>query len=257
MASTLDQGFTAYGARLLTTAAPFDPFAKTGGKDDDATYLARPGVDFLRPWLAIEGDAAFQWPLGLQGFTHTIDPVLGTHSFIGGNAVVVDVVSTGNESLTMSGSFPGDSAPVLMQALREVVRRVAPGGKILYVPEVMTHAQRVQVSHSEFDRDQSARGRSMGYSIDFEITGLAGPTGSAPYTTGPVSTTAKAKGSSPRSVRSDSAHNTLRRIAAWKMGSSARWEQAYTLSEAWFIQHSVPRSKAPDYRLPIGTTIYF
>lgn len=255
--SAVDQGFKIYGAHLLTSAAPYDPFSNTGGKDDDAYYMARPGVDFQRPWLAIEDDAAFQWPLGVEGFTLVTDPVLGSHSFIGDNKVVVDVVNTGNESLTLSGSFPGDSAPILMQSLREVVRRVAPLGKVLYVPELMTHAQRVQVSHSEFDRDQGGRGRSLTYTIDFQILGLAGKTGSPPYTVEDATTTASAKGTSARVVSVDSKHRTLRRVAQWKLGSAAKWAQIYVLSEAWFINNNISRPQAPDHILPIGLRLYF
>lgn len=255
--STVDQGFEIYGAHLLTKAAPYDPFSNTGGKDDDAYYMARPGVDFMRPWLAIEEDAAFQWPLGVEGFTLTTDPVLGTHSFIGDNKVVVDVIHTGAESLTLNGSFPGDSAPILMQSLREVVRRVAPNGKVLFVPELMTHAQRVQVSHSEFDRDSGGRGRTLSYTIDFQILGLAGKTGSPPFTAEDVQTTAPPKGNSARTVKVDSKHRTLRKVAQWKLGKSTLWEQIYRLSEAWFINNSVPKSQAPDKILPLGLTLYF
>lgn len=253
----LDQDFLAYGSKLLTTDQPYDPAARVGDAGDDSYYLARPGVDFMRPWLAIQGDVAFQWPLGLQGFTLTTSPDLGTHHFVGDNKVVVDVIHTGAESITMAGSFLGDSAPSLVQALREVVRRVAPAGKILYIPEVMSHAQRVQVSNFVADRDRAGRGRAMSYTIDFWITGLAGKIATPTQPREPVVATSSARGTSGRTVHSDAAHNTLRKIAAWKLGSADDWARLYSLNEPWFNSHSIQKSKAPDYRLPAGTAVSY
>lgn len=255
--SSIDQGFVAYGAKLFTPAQPYDPFTKKGGPDDDAHYTRRPGIDFMRPWLAIDNDIAFQWPLGVEGFTLTTDPVLGSHSFIGDNKVVLDVINTGTEQITLAGSFPGDSAPSLLQALREVVRRAAPKGKILFIPELMSHAQRVQVGHAEWSRDQQGRGRTLNYSIDVQIIGIAGDTGSPPYTVQDVPTTAANKGNPARFAKSDSTHNTLQKIALWKLHASSKWDQLYKLNEPWFIAHGIPKSQAPSYRLPLGTTVYF
>lgn len=255
--TTVDQGFTAYGAHLFTQASPYDPVALSGGRDDSAVYMARPGIDFLRPWLAIEKDIAFQWPLGIQGFTHTTDPVLGKHSFIGDNKVTIDVINSGNESLTLSGTLPGDSSPALYQALREVVRRVAPNGKILFVPELMSHANRVQVSHAEWGHDQQERSRSLTYTIDFDLMGEAGAAINPPFTMSPVTTTAANKGNPARLVSVDAKHNTLRLIAQWKLGSNTHWDTIYQLNEVWFVNHAIPKSQAPTYRLPIGLKVYW
>jgi hypothetical protein len=256
--SALDQGFRAYGARLLTRAAPYDPVARTGDPDDTAHFILRPGIDFERPWLAIENDVAFQWPLGLQGFNLTTDPQVGIHHFIGDNKVVVDVIHTGDERITLAGSFPGDSAPDLVQSLREVVRRDGgERGKILFVPEIMTHAQRVQVMHSEFQRPQEGRGRDHTYSIDFAIVGIAGSTAKTGVATEPTVTTAQKKGSSARTVTSNGTYNTLRRIAQWKLGDSIKWRQIYDLNEKWFTSRSIPIAQVPDYRLPLGTRLYY
>ena len=257
MASSVDQGFGAYGAKLFTKAAPYDPRAKTGGPGDEASYLVRPGVDFLRPWIAIENDIAFQWPLGVQGFDFTTDPVLGSHTFIGDNAVVLDVLHTGVEALTLTGTFPGESSPSLFQALREVVRRVAVNGKILFIPEVMSHAQRVQVSHFESSRDSGERGRTLGYSLAVQIVGQASPNSTPAYTLSPVSSTAANKGTSARTVAVNSTHRTLRQLALWKLGSAAKWTQIYTANEAYFVNHSIPKSQAPTHRLPLGLKFYY
>jgi hypothetical protein len=52
-------------------------------------------------------------------------------------------------------------------------------------------------------------------------------------------------------------HNTLRRVAAWKLGSSDQWRSIYNLNESWFNSRNIAISQAPDYRLPAGTKLYF
>lgn len=257
MSSALDKGYRAFNAKLITTAAPYDPFSRTGKDDDPARFTARPGIDFLRPWLAIRNGIAFQWPTGLQGWRLSTDPTLGIHKAIGDNVVEIDVVHTGEEHISMTGMFPGDTGPVLIAALRQMARVGAPEGKILYIPEILTHAQRVQVLNFEGSGDEDTRGRDCRYSIEFVITGLAGKTGAPQFTADPVSTTAMAKGNSPRSVSTDSSHNTLRKIASWKFGSSSKWRTIYEANELYFISHNIPSSKAVDYRLPLGTVMYY
>ena len=254
---TLDQGFKAFGARLATTAGPFDPSTGHGLDTDSARYSARPGIDFFRPWLAIRNGLAYQWPLGVEGFELTTDPVLGVHRFIGDNAVSVDVLHTGEERIVLTGNFPGDTSPAQIQMLREVVRRKAPAGKILFIPEIMTHAQNVQVGPSKFSRPEDGYGRDFRYSIEFLIQGLAGKTGAPQFQPDEIVTNAAAKGKAPRTLKVDSKRNTLRKIAAWKLGSGAKWRQVFNLNELWFVSRSVPLAKAPDYRIPVGTVIYF
>lgn len=255
----VDQGFRAYGSKLLTLSGPYDPASGVGDVSDTAHFIARPGVDFQRPWLAIENGVAFQWPLGLQGYDLSTEPQLGLHHFIGDNKVVVDVVHSGDERITLAGSFPGDSAPDLMEALREVVRRDGgERGKILFVPEVMPHAQRVQVAMSKFSRPPDGRGRDHSYSIDLIIVGIASANSKTTGTvTDPVVTTAKKKGTSARKVSTNAKYNTLRKIAAWKLGDSVKWRQIYELNESWFTSRHIPIAQVPDYRLPLGTPLYF
>lgn len=253
-----DQTFRRYGAKLETTSAPYDPFAKVGDPNDSAWYVLQPGVNFMRPWIAVRNGPAFQFPLGLEGFTLAIDPTLGTHKFIGDNKVVIDVIHAGEEHFTMTGNFPGDSAPDLMQALRDVVYQVASDeGKILYVPEIMTHAQRVQVVHAEFGRSEDQRGRDATYSIEFVRMGLASinpDDTSQPATPQP---TTRPKGRTTHSVNVDAKHNTLRKIAAWKLGSSSKWRTLYRANEAWFNKRNITIAKAPGYRLPLGAVIHY
>lgn len=255
---TSDQGFTSYGAKLITTAAPFDPSTSTGNKNDTARYAARPGVDFLCPWLAVEDGVAFQWPLGVEGFSLTNDPKTAVHSFIGDNGVRVDVLNLSEEHITLSGNFLGTSAPELIQALRTVVLADAgkSGSKILYVPKILPHSVRCQVVHSEFSRNDSDRGYDAAYSIEFVFVGA--PVVSKGGVAVPKQqTTAPKKGNSSRSVTVNAAHNTLRKLAAWKLGSASNWRQLYNANETWFTKRNIQIAKAPDYRLPIGAVFYY
>lgn len=256
--AALDQGFRRYNSQLETTSAPFNPFTGIGDEDDPAHYVARPGVDFFRPWLAIRNGPAFQWPLGMEGYSLVIDPTLGLHKYIGDNKVVVDVIHAGEEHMTLSGSFPGNSAPDLIQALRDVVYQDAlDEGKILYVPEIMEHAQRVQIVHAEFSRAQDARGRDSDYSIEFVRMDTADQVADPAQNPTPNTPAKSNRGTSAKSINVDSQHNTLRKIALWKLGSSSSWRTVYDLNAKWFLSHHVPMSQAPDYRLPNGLKVYF
>lgn len=256
-----DQGFGALGSKLTTANAPYNRFAAkkpTGNFDDTAHYMLSPGTDFLRPWLAIRGGPAFQWPLGLEGFQLIVDPTLGIHKFIGDNAVTVDVIHAGEEHFTLNGTFPGFSAPDLVSALRDIVYQGSPEeGKILWLPEkVVNFAQRVQVVHFEAARSEQDRGYDMTYSIEFvrmgilkEIESGVAPGGAKPQPK-PGSNTAF-------STHVDAKHNTLRKIAKWKLHSTTKWRHLYDVNSYWFIKHSIPLAKAPDHRLPPGLLIRY
>jgi hypothetical protein len=256
--SALDQTFTGLGAKLETTAAPYDPISGTGDPRDTAVYLVRPGVNFIRPWLAIRNGPAFQWPLGLEGYTLAVDPTLGIHKFLGDNAVAVDVLHAGEEHFSMNGSFPGNSAPDLIRALRDLVyQKSTVEGKILFIPEIMSHAQRVQVVRAEFSRSTEDRGRDSNYSIEFvrmgQLNAISART--TPIVAQPQPTTGTTAKSS-RFVTTDGKHNTLRKIALWKLGDQTRWRTLYNSNEKFFVSKKVQLAKAPDYRLPQGTRIY-
>lgn len=253
-----DQGFRDFGAKLETTSAPYDPFSKRGDPDDPARYVLRPGVNFMRPWLAIRNGPAFQWPLGMEGVTLSVQPTLGIHKSVGDNVVDVDVIHAGEEHFTLTGNFPGDSSPDLIAALRDVVYQGASReGKLLWLPELVTYVQRVQIVSLEATRDQEARGRDMSYSIEFVRMGIASvqfdpsPAAPTPQPTHPP------KGKSTRSVKVDAKHNTLRKIAAWKLGSATKWRTVYNANQSWFVKRNIQLAKAPDYRLPVGTLIHF
>lgn len=262
-----DQNFRSqYGAKLIGDNSLFDPFKQKGDESDDAYYVMRPGVDFLRPWLGIRGGAAFQWPLGVEGFSISIDPTLGIHKYIGDNKVAVDVIHSGQENITLSGSFPGtqgdpntDSSIQAFRNLRELVYRDTPNeGKILYVPLLMSNAQLVVVAHAQFDRTADERGTDMSYSIDFVRLGLAAVN---PDVVIPQPSTQPSiggqNGKSAKHISVDAKHNTLRKIAAWKYGNADAWRTAYDKNKAYFLKHSISMQKVPNYHLPLGTKVYY
>lgn len=255
-----DQGFRQYGATLETLNGPYDKYNKSGDPDDPASYLARPGVDFQRPWLAIVNGPAFQWPLGLQGYTLSIDPTLGIHKFIGDNKVAIDVLHAGEEHFVMTGSFPGNSGPDLIQALRDLVYQQADErvGKLLYVPEIFTYAQRVQVFHFESSRADTDRGRDTVYSIEFVRIGTANDALDG-ITTIPQVPQPKGsnKGKSTRTVKTTTTLNTARKIAAARLGNTNKWRQIYNLNTKVYTSRHVALASVPDYRLAAGLTIHY
>jgi len=245
-----DQQWEQVGAHLLTKAAPFDPWSGHGDEDDDAHYLARPGVDFMRPWLAVQNGPAFQWPLGMQGYSDVITASLGIHRYLGDDGGVdIDVLHPGEEHITLSGYFAGDSAPENIIALRDVVKyQPAPGGKILYIPEIAHNPWRVQVATAEFDRSIDEKGRDNTYQIEFVRMGLV----RSIDTGGIVPTPAGA-----HTVRVNAKHRTLRSIAKWKLNNSNKWRILYDQNHKWFEKHHVSYHKAPNYRLPIGLKLHY
>lgn len=253
-----DQGYREVKAKLASIAGPYDPFNKTGDPEDAARYVLEPGVNFMRPWLAVRGGGAFQWPLGLEGFNLIVDPSLGIHKYIGGNAVSVEVVHAGEEHFTMTGNFPGNSGPTLVAALRSIVYADSgEEGKLLWLPEVVDGVQRVQVTHFEAARGEDTRGRDMTYSIDFVRMGrikLDFSPDSEPIFPQPSTGAGSA---TTRSINVDAKHNTLRKIAMWKLGSATKWRTVYNANVKWFVKHNIPLAKAPDYRLPLGTKVFY
>jgi hypothetical protein len=259
---TLDQGFRdkAFKAQLVTTKGPYNEFPNvpTGSKKDSAHYIVEPGVNFMRPWLAVRNGPAFQWPLGLEGFTLAIDATLGIHKYIGDNQVTVDVIHAGEERFTLTGNFPGNSAPDLTAALRTVVYHDSGrDGKVLWLPEIVTYAQLVQVAHFEAVRAEEGRGRDMTYTIEFVKIGKTDfASNPNPVLTKPQPTRPP-KGTSPAWFKVNGKYNTLRKIAKWKYGSASKWRAIYNLNSKWFIKRNIKLAKAPDYHIPIGTRIYF
>jgi NitT/TauT family transport system substrate-binding protein len=73
----------------------------------------------------------------------------------------------------------------------------------------------------------------------------------------PASAPTGGKAKPVRSVRVTAKYNTLSKIAAWKLGSSAKWRALYTKNSAWFKSHNVSAASARTYRLPRGLVISY
>jgi hypothetical protein len=245
-------------SKIIFDDGPYDQWAGRGSKDDTAYYIRQPGDAFLRPWLAVPDGIAFLWPLGLEGFSLTIDPTLGIHKYIGDNHVKVDVIHKGEEHITMTGSFPGDTGPNAMQALYNVVYAdTPPGGKVLYLPHALDYTRRVTVVNARFDHSEDLRGTDLTYSIEFVISDLGNKVANQVITDDDVTSqggVAQNTGTSTRRFTVTSKYNTLRKIAALK---KVKWDSIYNKNSSYFQKIAVAKYKAPDYRLKVGVKLYY
>lgn len=243
---------------LSFVIGPYNPWTGAGDEDDSVQYIQPPGLAFLRPWLQVPGGRSFVWPLGVEGFSLSIEPQLGIHHFIGDNAVKVDVMHKGEERVTLNGSFPGDTSTDAFQALREAVYADTPVlGKVLYVPHVFTYTQRVVIANARFDHAEDDFSKDLNYSIDFVRTGLTNKV-AEPSLQQPIAQGRSApKGGSSRKFTVNSKYNTLRKIAALKLKNANRWDDIYKKNTKLFTKLKVSAHKAPDYHLKVGTGIYW
>ena len=60
-----------------------------------------------------------------------------------------------------------------------------------------------------------------------------------------------------RTVKVDRAHDTLRKIARWKLHDATKWRRLYTLNRAWFARRKIVAAKAADRRLPLGLAVKY
>lgn len=237
---------------------PFDPFEREGDANDSAYYILKPGENFLQPWISIPGGIAFIFPLGIEGFSLSIEPQLGIHRFIGDNKVVVDVVHKGEERLSMSGTFPGESSVSALRALRDIVYAETPrGGKIVGLPNVLPYAQRMVVASARFDRPQDARGKDLSYDIEFVRLGYVSDIDTEFSVEKAVPQPSVGAGTSSKRFTVNSKYNTARKIAKYKLGAESKWRRIYDLNTKVYRKLNVAAHKAPDFRLPLGTVIYY
>lgn len=240
------------------TQFPYNPFTGDGDEDDDARYILRPGEDFKRPWLAVPGGMAFIWPLPVEGFDLSIEPTLGKHRYIGDNAVKVDVIHKGEETITLDGNFPGLTGAATLRALRDVVYADTPsGGKILALPGILPYAQRVVVSRASFSRSQDDRGNGFTYSIEFAREGLAEKFKNEPIDSPIGQPPVGGKGSAPRTFVVTAKFNTLRKIASHLFNDANRWRELYNKNTALFKKLGIPLSQAPNHKLAKGRQIKY
>jgi hypothetical protein len=243
---------------------PYDrltqPKKPTGDADDSSRYILTPGIEFYRPWLSVPGGASFVWPGGVEGFTCRIDPSLGIHRYIGDNAVVIDVTHKGQESITLSGTFPGLTSVDVFLALRDMIYQdVGENGYILYVPHLYPKTQRVFVQSAVFDHPQNERRRDLSYTLDFIRVGTGGKV-SEPNLRTPTPQPAprtKQRGKASRVFVVNATVNTLRKIAKSKLKDAKRWDELYRKNEKLFKRGQIALHKVPDYRLAAGTKINY
>lgn len=243
----------------VTNPHPFNPFLKDddpnrGDENDDAYYTLLPGVNFWRPWLRVPSGPAFVWPLGIEGFSLSVEPQLGVHRYIGDNAVVVDVTHKGEERFNLSGNLPGNSGPENARALRDVVYADTPRlGKVLFIPGILPYAQRVVVASFNTSRGEDDRGEDLTYSLDVVRIGYD-PTYQAEPRYGEEAsqpTKGVSAGKGAAAFTTTAKYNTLRKISMLKKRD---WNQLYNKNAKLYA--NVPFPKVPDHKLAVGTKVY-
>jgi ABC-type nitrate/sulfonate/bicarbonate transport system substrate-binding protein len=60
-----------------------------------------------------------------------------------------------------------------------------------------------------------------------------------------------------RTASSDRVHNTLEKIAAWKLGDRTQWRSIFRFNRAVFTKLGVTQAKARTFRLPLRTRIRY
>lgn len=228
---------------------------------DTARFLLVPDRDFARPYIAVPGGGpTFVWPLGIEGFEVQDAAELGIHKYIGDVELDVEVTHRNQTNIVMTGIFPGHTSVKNMQALRTVFQaEQPPGGKILHLPGVLSQAQFVACQTLTSAHGEDERTQDISYSLTVVRVGTGPSTqDSAPIVTASTGTpVARAAGS--RSYHTTATINTLRKVAQVVYGDATRWTLLYsnTQNASMINKKKIPTHKIPDYRMPIGTTIYY
>lgn len=231
-----------------------------GTQEDSAKYILTPDDDFARPYIAVPGGRAFVWPVGIEGFELEDQAELGRHKYLGEIELDVDVVHKAETTITLSGVFPGWTSVDNMNDLRQIFYADTPErGKILHLPGILPHLQYVVPERQSFTHDMNERTRDIAYSFSVVKVG----TGDRAPDQGPTQpdigrgSTGRGRGSRRFVVNSKS--NTLRRVAYAVFRNGARWTELYAIqaNAKWFDSRNIPSHQVPDYRLPVGTTIYY
>ena len=227
---------------------------------DTAQYILDPDDDFARPYIAIPGGRAFIWPLGTQGFRLEDAAEIGRHKYLGEIELDVDVTHKAETTIVLSGVFPGWTSVENMNALRAIFYADTPErGKILHLPGILPNLQYVVPERQSFSH--AVDERTMDIEYEFSVVKVG--TGVRAPNTGPTqpdqgrNNTPRGRGT--RQFRANSKVNTLRKIAYAVFRNGARWTELYAIPKnaSWFDKRDIRSHKAPDYRLPLGTVIYY
>jgi hypothetical protein len=227
--------------------------------EDTAKYLLDPDDDFARPYLAIPGGAAFVWPVGVEGFELQDQAELGRHKYLGEIELDVDVIHKAETTITLSGTFPGWTSVENMQALRGVFFADTPErGKILHLPGILPNLQYVVAERGSFTHAQDERTQDIAYALTLVKVGTGKRVSSGTTRPNAGQGTA-ARGRGTRKFRVTANVNTLRKIAYKVFRNGARWTELYAVkaNAKWFDKRNISSHRVPDYRLPLGTVIYY
>lgn len=179
-----DPQLSQYKATNILPPGPSDSngykvYTNIANNDDSAHYILNPDTQFARPWIASPGvgssGIAFVFPLGVEGFSLTSSPDLGIHKYIGDNDIDIDVVYPDEFHITLTGIFPGDTAPEQYRALRKVLtHQQTTRGKVLSLPIIAERILYVSVVNYSFSHDENDRTQTISYSLEFIQQGTGG-----------------------------------------------------------------------------------
>lgn len=247
-----------------------------GDGSDPAGYLINPGsvtgvgkhsagmLAHARPYL-VAGNSIFVFPVGVEGFRVQGTATLGTHKYVGDNAVDGMTIHLEEGRITLSGTFPGLTAQDCMVACRNILRARTQNGLVLFAPGVFEREQYVLAEDWSFEHTEDDRSHSIAYTITLVRIGdknrVADPRGTTPPPQPTVGTTTKGKPSRLFTVKDGA--RTLRAIAANVYGNSDMWTQLVNLNAGQLADwqrgnalnalYNLPTYQLPTYRWPIGT----
>ena len=248
-----------------------------GDGSDPSAYLLNPGtvqapgkhsagqLAHARPYL-VAGNSIFVFPVGVEGFRAQGTATLGTHKYLGDNAVDGVTVHYEEGRITLSGTFPGLTAQDTMVQCRNILRaKTADPGLVLYAPGVFEREQYVLAEDWDFQHEEDDRSHSISYTITFVRIGegrsLSDPRGATPPPQPVVGAITKGKPANVFVVRDGA--QTLRSISAIVYGSADKWTQLVTLNASQMADwqkgntlnsmYNLPTYQLPTFRWPIGT----
>jgi hypothetical protein len=223
---------------------------------DPSRYTVYPKW-FEHPSIQIPKGAAFVWPLGIEGFRIAGSAKLGVHSYLGDNAVVVEVAHTDERRIEMSGQFPGNTGVEVMRDLIEILVGKSEF-KILRLPGVFPLEQYVVMENYDFNHSEDDRTRSVNYSVTFLRMGVGKRTKRRRVVQPPANPkNKKNKGKPSKVFVVREGARTLRGIAQKVYGTSTRWVDLFELNTQSLSRLNTPYHQMPTKQLPLGFWIHY